>query len=188
MNQILQFIDKMDHDIIMWVYNNLHNPILDAVFPVITKLGDAGVVWILITFIFLFNKKYRYVGMTSGIALLLSLLIVNIGLKPLFSRLRPYYDLAQIKLLINKPLGYSFPSGHSSSSFAGAIAILLVYNNRKITYSLLGLAVLIALSRVYLSVHFPSDVIIGSAVGVMCGFVAYKVVDKYYISSKKSIN
>ena len=110
------------------------------------------------------------------IALLISFVICNITLKPLFSRIRPYEYVEGIKLLINKPDDFSFPSGHSSSSFAAALS--LWFYNKKWGRVCIVTASVIAFSRLYLHVHFPSDVIFGIMIGVMSSYIARRLISK----------
>ncbi len=138
----------------------------DAVMPYITRLGNMGFIWILIIIVLLFFKKTRRCGVIAAGSLLLSLFLGEYGLKFIFHRQRPFYSLPEVLLLIPKPLGYSFPSGHAASSFAAASAIF--YCNRKAGAVALFLAVLIAFSRVYLYVHYPSDALGGALLGFFC--------------------
>lgn len=110
------------------------------------------------------------------LALLINFIICNLSLKPLVARIRPYEYVSDIKLLVNKLSDFSFPSGHSSSSFAAAFALCL--NNKKWGKVCLIIAGLIAFSRLYLFVHFPSDVLAGIILGIFSGFMAYKILNK----------
>ncbi|MCL1832345.1 MAG: phosphatase PAP2 family protein [Oscillospiraceae bacterium] len=147
----------------------MHNGVFDTLMIVITKLGDKGVAWILAAIVLMITKKYRKVGFTMAIALILNLLLGEITLKPLFSRLRPFID-SDITLLISEPHGYSFPSSHAMSSFAAATAI--TWYHKRVGICALVLAGLIAFSRLYLYVHYLSDIIVGSVLGVGCGIAA----------------
>ncbi len=150
--------------------------LLDGIFVFITHLGDKGMLWILLGLCLCFFKKHRKAGLCMLFALLINFIICNITLKPLVARIRPYEYVSDIKLLVNKLSDFSFPSGHSSSSFAAALALWL--NNKKWGRVSFIIAGLIAFSRLYLFVHFPSDVLAGIILGIFSGFVAYKILNK----------
>ncbi len=117
---------------------------------------------------FLILPKYRKCGVRMAIALILDLILCNLVLKPLAARPRPCWIDEQVKLLVAAPKDYSFPSGHSAASFAAAVSIFVMH--KKEGAAALILACLIAFSRLYLFVHFPTDVLAGIAVGFICAF------------------
>lgn len=158
---------NLDGNILIWIQEFLRNPILDPFFKVITALGNAGIFWIVATILLLIPKKTRKVGMMSAFALLSSLLVNNILLKNLVARTRPYYVVEGLIPLIKKPSEFSFPSGHAASSFASACVL---YRNLPKKYGVwfLALAILISFSRLYVGVHYPSDVLAGVVTGIIC--------------------
>lgn len=159
--------------ILDFIRENLSCGFLDYLMRFFTFLGDEGWIWILTGVVLLFFKKTRRIGISVCMALIFSLLVSNIALKPIIARTRPF-DLAEgIKLIIDSPTDFSFPSGHSSASFAAAVAIFC--NNKKYGSLALVLSFLIAFSRLYLYVHFPTDVLAGSVIGVGCGYIAYLI-------------
>lgn len=162
--------------ILDFIRENLSCDFLDAVMKFFTFLGDGGWVWILTGVILLLFKKTRGIGISVCLALIFSLLVSNITLKPLIARTRPFDLTEGIKLITDRPTDFSFPSGHSSASFAAAVAIFC--NNKKYGAFALVLAFLIAFSRLYLYVHFPTDVLAGSVIGSGCGYVAYLITNK----------
>lgn len=158
----------------------LRTPFLDFIMPYITYLGSGGAVWIIISCIMLFFRKSRRAGVTLLLSLILGLIISTLGLKNLIVRERPFNTAGALinasSLLIGIPSGrFSFPSGHSVSSFSAAAALMMY--NRKIGIPALILAALIAFSRLYLYVHFPTDVLAGAALGVLFAFVSAKAVN-----------
>lgn len=171
---------QLEFEILYW-FQRLHNPILDKIEIVMTKLGSAGIFWIVLTMLmFIFSKKSKKPAITSALALVFSVIIANLILKNIVARPRPCWIDKNIHMLVKIPKDFSFPSGHSSASFASATAIFYYY--RKQGIFLYILAVLIALSRLYLFVHFPTDVLIGSILGIFDGILAIYVVT--YISDK----
>lgn len=153
---------------------NLHGSVLDSIMTAITFLGNAGIFWIFAGIGMLFFKKTRKCGITVLIALLFSLLVCNLALKNLVARQRPCWIRPDIPLLITNPSDFSFPSGHSQASFAAATAIF--QNHKKLGIGAFVLAGLIAFSRLYLYVHFPTDVFVGAIIGCVLGWAADRIV------------
>ena len=161
----------MELSILDFIQNTFSCAFMDVIMPAISFLGNAGWVWILAGVVMAVIPKTRKIGITVCIALLLSLIVCNLTLKPIVNRIRPYDIKEGIELLITKPHDASFPSGHSSASFAAAVAMVLY--NKKIGIPAVVLASLIAFSRLYLYVHFPTDVLGGVILGSLCAVGAY---------------
>ena len=189
-------------DVLKWFYD-IHNAFLDAVMPIITKLGDAGIFWIILTLVLLIIPKTRKIGFVSLVALVLDVTFCNIIIKPIVIRCRPgwlmfYGDapdwIANMKMLVSFPTDYSFPSGHTAASFASATAIFAVLENKYKWWGVgaLILAAVIGISRLYVCVHWPTDVICGAILGVICGIIGwalgrpiYEFLNKKYIEFKE---
>ena len=176
---------SFDLPILDWIAASLWCPILDVAMPIITLLGDAGIFWIAVAVLFMITKKHRKTGIGMMLALMMGLLICNIWLKPTVGRIRPYdfqmeYFLKEIPLLAGGMHDFSFPSGHTIASFEAAVVILL--NNRKLGVPAMILAFLIAFSRLYLYVHYPTDVIfsiiLGTALAFLGNWLAQKIMNK----------
>lgn len=148
----------------------LHQPALDSFLVFITTLGNKGAVWIAIGILLLCSKKYRRGGILVLFSLALCLLLGNALLKNLVERPRPCWIRDTVPLLIHMPRDYSFPSGHSMSAFAAATALL--FTDKRFGAAALVLAVLIAFSRLYLYVHWPTDVLAGALLGIGVAFFA----------------
>ncbi len=175
-----------DLPILDWIQANWANPFLDFIMPWITLLGDAGIFWMVWAAILVFTKKYRKIGFGMAIAMALGLLVCNIILKPAVGRIRPY-DFQEtlgvtINLLIEKQHDFSFPSGHTIASFEACTVLLL--GNKKMGIPATILAILIAFSRMYLYVHYPTDVIASVILGTIFGIIGYLVSHKITISRK----
>ena len=162
---------------ILDMIQNLRTPIGDVVVPLITRLGDAGIIWIILTVLLLIIPKTRKTGVIMMAALLVDVLLCNVLIKNLVARTRPYEVVDGLKLLIEKQSDYSFPSGHTGSSFASAI-VLWKELPRKYGVMALIVAVLIAYSRLYVGVHYPSDVLAGVVIGTVLALVSVWLVKK----------
>lgn len=175
----------MEIQILHW-FETLHNPITNPIFYVITTLGNAGWFWIVLAVLMLtvLPKKYKKVGLTMAIALILSLIFCNGIMKHLWARPRAFWVVGQnfvvgnefenLYGIFNSIHDYSFPSGHSSASFAAAVSIFMW--RKKEGSAALVLAALIAFSRLYFTVHYPTDVLVGTITGALYGVAAYFIV------------
>lgn len=161
---------------ILYTIQKMHGPLLDELMTGITFLGDKGWFWILLAAVFLCIKKTRPLGLAMAVSIAAGALIGNLALKPLVARQRPCWLDPSVALLIANPGDFSFPSGHTLVSFEGAVSIFLY--NRKWGWWALALAVLIAFSRLYLFVHFPTDVLAGAALGTAIALAAYGAVHR----------
>lgn len=172
-------IQEIDINILNYIQENIRNPLLDKIMPFITSFGNMALLWIIIGMVLFSIKKHRKYGYMVFLALLLCFLIGNLALKPLVARIRPFDAYPLINgLLINAPKDFSFPSGHTMCSFAPSV--VLFYFNKKIGVCALVISVLIALSRLYLYVHYPSDVLCGMIIGVINGIISINVINKFY--------
>lgn len=161
----------MEAVFMLWIQEVIRNPFLNPVMVGITMLGNGGCIWILISLGLLCSKKTRKLGWICGISLLLMLLVTNGIIKPLVARQRPYEAIEALQALVPPPHGSSFPSGHTASAFA--VAIVLFRNMKKqFGGCFLALAILISLSRIYVGVHYPTDVLGGLLLGIICAFLA----------------
>ena len=184
MTQILSAIGNIDFAVLDFIQAHFRSPFLDAVMPCITYLGEGGILWIILTIALLCAKKYRRDGCAVAAALILCLIFCNFLLKNIVARTRPFDIITTVGLLIKPPTDFSFPSGHTSAAFAAATALLLC-KNKLPGIPALVLAVLIAFSRLYLYVHFPSDVLGGIVLGVAVAFAGYAIVDLIYKKTGK---
>lgn len=155
----------------------IHTPLLDKILAFITSLGNAGIIWIVLAVVLLILPKTRKTGIIVAAALLMDIVLCNLILKNLVARVRPYDVNTAIAILIKKPLDFSFPSGHTAASFAAMTALFLA-KMKKAWIAALVLAVLIAFSRLYFYVHYPTDVLGGAVVGILSGIIGYAIVEK----------
>lgn len=172
-------INNLDIGILYFIRENLTNPILDKIMVFITTLGDTGFIWILIGVILLAQKKYRKVGIVLLSGLLLNLILGDVIIKNLVQRPRAFNTYPDINILISPPKSYSFPSGHTSSAFTAAFIIGYYLKNWK--YGAYTLASLIAFSRLYLFVHYPTDIICGILLGTISALITIKFAENYKV-------
>lgn len=163
----------LDLQILDFLQQYCRNSVLDQILCAVSRLGDFGMVWIALTAVLLLVPKTRRTGVIVAMALILDLLLCNCLLKPLVARTRPYVINSAVEILIPKPVDYSFPSGHSAASFAVVTALYCVHS--RLRYPAFVLSLMMAFSRMYLYVHYPSDVLGGALIGMICGCAATKL-------------
>ena len=173
--EFYQNILQFDTQILIFLQEIIRNDIINPIMKIITRLGDGGVFWILLTVVLLIIPKTRKLGICSAFSLLLSVIICNVVLKNLFGRIRPYEVIDGLYLLtgIKEASDPSFPSGHTSSSFAAALSIFLASTKKQklFTVWLLILAALISFSRLYIGIHYPTDVFASMALSIGLAFL-----------------
>lgn len=162
---------SLDWSILHWIQNTLVCPALDFLMPKITALGNDGAIWLAAAGGMLCTKKYRKQGVLLLGGLAAGVLVGNVFLKNVIARPRPCW-LESVPLLIANPADYSFPSGHTLSSVIGAT--ILMRTDRRFGWAAIPLAALIAFSRLYLYVHFPSDILGAAALGVAIGELTFR--------------
>lgn len=170
-------------DLLHW-FQSIHNTVLDWLVPKITMLGNAGWFWIAVTLLLLVLPFNRKMGVQAAISLILTVILCNIILKPSIMRCRPCWLEPEVQLLVKVPHDFSFPSGHSNASFAVATAIFT--RNKKLGIPALILATAIAISRLYVFVHWPTDVLFGTLTGICGGIISYFIVNYIYKKLKRS--
>ena len=177
-NAMIEWAYELDENILLFIQQYVRDDFLTPVMKMITMLGNAGFIWIVFAIVFLIIKKYRRLGVSCCNALILSLLINNIFLKNFIGRSRPFDVISELTPLIAKPTDYSFPSGHTACSFA--VGFLLFRKlPKKYGVPIFLLALLISFSRLYVGVHYPSDVIAGAISGICISFLAEKITELF---------
>lgn len=176
-------MNQFEITILDYIQAHFRSDFGDAVIPVFTHLGDGGWVCIAFTLLLIAIPKTRKVGIAVFVSLLLEALLCNVTLKPLVARTRPYDFNTAVTPLIGKQVDYSFPSGHTGSTFAVASGLFFKKNKLWIPFTIF--AVLIGFSRMYVYVHYPSDVLVGALMGILSGFVAVKLLESKLFQRKK---
>lgn len=175
----------MEANILLWIQENLRAEWLDPFVIAITYLGNAGIFWILLSVLLLCLPRQRKLGLTCGVSLIFDLLAVNIFIKKAVARVRPYEVIEGLTKIIGEQSDYSFPSGHTAASFAVA-TVLLMRAPKKLSIPMFILACFISLSRLYVGVHYPTDILGGIVIGALCGVAAVYLVDFIWKKAKKN--
>lgn len=176
----------MDFTILNWIQENLANPTLDALMPPITHLAEMGIFWLLLGAALMINRDYRKQGVAVISSVALAGLLANLVIKPLVNRMRPFEFDPAMMLLIEAPGSSSFPSGHSAASFAAATVICFMPIKWYWKVAAVTIAALIAFSRMYLYVHFPSDVLGGTLLGITSGLIVVFIGRKFFSLEKEA--
>ena len=151
-----EWIQQADVWILLLIQEYLRADWMTGFWKAVTFLGNAGWFWIVTAVVFALIPKTRRAGLTAGFSLAVGALITNVFLKNAVARIRPYDLYPVIELLVEKQTDFSFPSGHTSASFAAALVYLRMFPERK-GWGFVILAVLIGFSRLYVGVHYPTD-------------------------------
>lgn len=159
-------------------FQSIHTDLLDFIFPKITFLGNGGWFWIVVTLLLMILPFNRKMGFQAAISLILTVIVCNVILKPTIMRCRPCWLEPEYLYLVSSPTDYSFPSGHTNASFAVSTAIFT--RNKKLGIPALVLAALIAISRLYVFVHWPTDVLTGVVTGVCGGIISFFIINFIY--------
>ncbi|MDE6107787.1 MAG: phosphatase PAP2 family protein [Oscillospiraceae bacterium] len=172
-----EFLLGLDGGSLLWIQTFIRQDWLSPVVKGFTHLGDNGILWIALCLILLLIPKTRRIGLAGAFALCFSLLCTNLILKPLIDRPRPWLLVEGLVNLVNELDPRSFPSGHTSAAFAAALALFhtLPKNRAKWKWAVIVLATLMGLSRLYVGVHYPSDVLAGALVGAFCGWAGSRL-------------
>lgn len=175
------FIMKADNaaaDFMIGIQNGILTPFL----KIVTYATEKGILWIAIGLFLLIYKPTRRFGIVYAVSLFCAFMLSEYVLKFIVCRERPFIMRDDIKLLISAPSGYSFPSSHTCSSFACAVSIFL--KKKKIGIIALVFAFIVGFSRVYFTVHWLSDVIVGAIIGTLCAVIVYTVFE--YIRKRRT--
>lgn len=168
-------LNQIETSFLVWVQDTIRTEFFDKLMIFFTTINNVGMIAILTVLLLLIWNKYRHVGMTALASLVVEFVVVNIFLKNVVQRIRPYVVNEELILLGDMPGDYSFPSGHTGSAFAVAIVIFLCMP-RRYGISALIVSILIALSRIYNGAHYPTDVLGAVVVAIITSVLAWKFI------------
>ena len=171
-----QWLQSIDEAVLRFIALHLRIPALNGAVGVFTHLGDAGAIFLLITAVMLCVRRWRRAGCATLTGLGLGLIVTNLTIKPLISRPRPWVVMEGLRALIAESDPNSFPSGHTCAAFAFAVALSFELPRTWQKAAVLLAAALMGYSRLYVGVHFPSDVLAGAVIGSLCGVAAHFIV------------
>lgn len=184
----MEWLWTLDGNILLWIQENMRADWMTPFWKGITFLGNVGWFWIVASLILLIPKKTRMIGLTALIAIAIGALITNVCLKNIVARTRPYEVVDGLTRLIEAQHDYSFPSGHTCVSFAAAGVYFSMFSKRFWAWSSIVLATLIMFSRLYVGVHYPTDVLAGLLAGIFAAWLAYMIYEKWLKQRMKSGN
>ena len=170
MSELFNTLMQIDANLLLWIQENVRSAELTPVMQGFSTLGNAGIFWIAVSILLMIPKRTRRAGIISLASIVVTFCICNLWLKNAVARVRPYEVINGLEILIDAEDTWSFPSGHAASSFAASVAILRCAK-KWLGIPCVCVAALIAFSRLYVGVHYPSDVIGGIAIGLVVALV-----------------
>lgn len=167
--------NQIEASVLLWIQNNIRTELLDQLMIFLSAINNSGMIAIATVVVLLLWRRYRHVGVAAFASLFVEFLLVNIFLKNMVQRIRPYVVNEGLILLGDMPGDFSFPSGHTGSAFAVAVVMYLCMSKR---YGIPALvtASFIALSRIYNGAHYPTDVLGAIVIAVVTGILAWRFV------------
>lgn len=162
-------MEQFERRILDFIQTHLRHRLLDWLMVLVSRIGDNGEVWFVTMCVLLWQSQSRLIGWAMFVTMSLELLICNVWLKPTLGRVRPFKQRPELKLLVKEPTDCSFPSGHTASAFAATVVLWGCGSG--LWLPAFVIALLTAISRMYLYVHWPSDVVGGIGLGIIIGFV-----------------
>ena len=171
-----ELIQQFDEQALLWIAQHVRCGLLDPLMKVYTQLGNTGMLFIVLGLVLLLFRSTRKAGFSALCAMLIGLVVVNFTIKPLVARERPWLVIENFVNLVPEKDPNSFPSGHTNAAFAFALAVCVSTPKRWLEVTAACMAVVMGLSRLYVGVHFPSDVLVGALVGSLCGLAGAWVV------------
>ena len=170
---MLQAIQQTDASILLFIQENIRCGVLDPIMKAASFIGDYGIFWILLAAILLFFPRTRRGAVDMLVCLAIAAALCNLVFKTLVARERPFLTIEELELIIRPLTSYSFPSGHACSSFACATALTLAFGRRG-AWAFLP-ALVITFSRIYVGIHYPSDILCGAVIGVLISLFTYEL-------------
>lgn len=172
----MQIIEQMEKAMLIFIQENLRGSFLDGVMIVSSWIGDYAIIWIALGAFLIIFRKTRKGGFDMLISMAVAAVISNLILKNILARPRPFLAIDELTLIISPLNSFSFPSGHACSSFAAATALALTFRGKGALAFIP--AAMISFSRIYVGIHYPSDVLCGALIGVLVAWCIYRLTEK----------
>ncbi len=169
---MLSSIAAWDASVLLWVQEHLRTGLGNLIIPLWSSLGNSGMLWIALSLLLLCFRKTRRAGVLALAGMALNFLVVNVVIKHLVARPRPWLVVEELEILLFEPDPNSFPSGHTSAACAFAAALCCELDRTWVRVLVVCAALFMGWSRIYVAVHFPSDVLCGAVIGTLCGLAA----------------
>lgn len=175
----MAYLSRAEEAILLYL-QEMRSDWLSAILVPFTNLGEHGLLWIGISLLFLCFRRTRKAGVLGLLSLWVCFLINNLWLKSWIGRPRPYTEITGLIPLGLAPRDASFPSGHTNAAFASAVAWWNTLDIRWLRWVLLGMAAVMAFSRLYVGVHYPTDVLGGIVVGTVGSILVCRLLGPAY--------
>lgn len=176
-------VTQWDYTILQAI-QSIQNDFLDVVMKFLSYMGEMGAIWVIISLILICSKKTRAMGVMALCAMITGVLINEVAIKNIVCRPRPFVTFPDIIVNVKPPESFGFPSGHSCSSLAAATVLML--RDKRFGIPALSIAALIVFSRMYNGVHYPTDVLCGSLLGILLGVLTVIIFTKTGLDNKIS--
>ena len=183
----MQGFSEIDGQILLWIQEHLRNDTLTPFVKGVTYLGNYGALMIAACIVLMIIPNTRKLGLICTAAMVVNVIVNNVMLKNIFDRTRPYEVVDGLRCIVAKPLDPSFPSGHTSASFSVG-SVIFGEVPRKIGAAVLVLCAMIAFSRLYVGVHYPTDVLCGMVSGTLIGCFCCVMYHKYISRNMKALH
>ena len=164
-------ISAVEINVLLFIQDHIRNAVCDVIMPIITNIGYKGIVPILIVLFMLIIRRYRAVGLTGMVAFICNVAIVNVILKNVVARIRPYDSFEALNLLCDKQDDFSYPSGHAGAVCSIAFVLFFCFP-KKVGIPAVVVAMAVCFSRLYIGVHYPTDVLVGALVGFLMAYLS----------------
>lgn len=169
---MISAVAAWDASVLLWVQDHVRTALGDWIIPLWSSLGNTGALWIVLSLLLLCFRRTRRAGALALGGMFINLLVVNGAIKHIVARPRPWLVVEGLEVLLFEPDPNSFPSGHTSAAFAFAAALCCELRIPWVRVLAVAAAAFMGWSRIYVAVHFPSDVVTGALIGVLCGLLA----------------
>lgn len=173
-------LHSLDAAILLWIQEFVRLPGINPLIVWFTGLGDSGLLWLIPGLLMLLYKPTRKVGLSTVLSVGIGAVFTNLLIKPAVARVRPYEVIQGLVPLVTSDDPFSFPSGHTTAAFAAGVIWFFMLEKTWAKAVAVGIALFMAFSRLYVGVHYPSDVLAGAVFGTVASFIAYELCQRFF--------